>query len=81
MSNGQAGKGDTPRPFSVDQDTYANNWERVFGNKDDDTCAYSGLRNTSSYDSRSIEIQRLEMIGQLEQISQEYGLYELDNTP
>jgi hypothetical protein len=81
MSNGQNGKGDTPRPFSVDQDTYANNWERVFGKKDDDTCAYSGLLNTSSYDSRSIEIQRLEMIGQLEQISQEYGLYELDNTP
>ncbi len=79
MSNGQNGKGDTPRPFSVDQTTYASNWDRVFGKKtDDDTCAYSGLRSVTSYDSKSIEIQRLEMIVQLEQISQEYGLYEDD---
>jgi len=78
MSNGQNGKGDTPRPFSVDHKTYASNWDRAFGKKDDDTCAYSGLLNTTSYDSTSIEIQRLEMIAQLEQISQEYGLYEDD---
>jgi hypothetical protein len=29
MSNG---KGDTPRPLSVDVDTYKNNWEQTFGN-------------------------------------------------
>jgi hypothetical protein len=29
MSNG---KGDTPRPLSVDTDTYSSNWERTFGN-------------------------------------------------
>lgn len=28
MSNG---KGDTPRPLSVDQETFANNWELAFG--------------------------------------------------
>ena len=28
MSNG---KGDTPRPLSVDQETFASNWERAFG--------------------------------------------------
>lgn len=28
MSNG---KGDTPRPISVDQETFASNWERAFG--------------------------------------------------
>jgi len=78
MSNGQNGKGDTPRPFSVDQTTYANNWDRIFGKKDDDTCAYSGLRSVASYDSKSIEMQRLEMIAQLQQISEEYGLYEND---
>jgi len=25
-----AGKGDTPRPLSVDQKTFENNWERTF---------------------------------------------------
>ena len=29
MSNG---KGDTPRPLSVDTETYKSNWERTFGN-------------------------------------------------
>jgi hypothetical protein len=27
------GKGDTPRPFSVDSRTYENNFERTFGTK------------------------------------------------
>lgn len=30
MSNG---KGDTPRPLSVDQETFNSNWERAFGEK------------------------------------------------
>jgi len=30
MSNG---KGDKPRPISVDQETFASNWERAFGIK------------------------------------------------
>jgi hypothetical protein len=46
MSNG---KGDTPRPLSVDIKTYKNNWERIFTKKDD-TCEYSGLPSTQSYD-------------------------------
>lgn len=28
-----AGKGDTPRPFAVDEQTYADNWNRTFGAK------------------------------------------------
>jgi len=28
----EAGKGSKPRPFSVDQQTFDANWERVFGN-------------------------------------------------
>lgn len=31
MSDG--GKGSNPRPFSVDQQTYASNWEAIFGKK------------------------------------------------
>lgn len=51
MSNG---KGDTPRPFSVPQETYASNWDKVFGKKNDE-CAYSGLPSTASYDGPPIE--------------------------
>lgn len=32
MSDG--GKGSRPRPFSVDAETYASNWDRIFGRKD-----------------------------------------------
>lgn len=31
MSDG--GKGSTPRPFSVDNDTFANNWDAIFKKK------------------------------------------------
>ena len=31
MSDG--GKGDSPRPLSVDQNTFASNWEATFGKK------------------------------------------------
>jgi len=35
MSDG--GKGSNPRPFSVDQDTFASNWDRIFGKKEEKT--------------------------------------------
>lgn len=35
--NRNAGKGDTPRPFSVDPNTYAANWERAFGKRHEPT--------------------------------------------
>jgi hypothetical protein len=31
MSDG--GKGDSPRPLSVDQKTFASNWDAIFGKK------------------------------------------------
>jgi len=31
---GDGGKGSTPRPFSVDQTTFASNWELAFGKRD-----------------------------------------------
>ena len=49
------GKGDTPRPLSVDRETFESNWDKIFAkNSTDDACAYSGLLNTSSYN----EIQK-----------------------
>jgi len=35
MSDG--GKGSKPRPFSVDQKTFDNNWDRIFSKKEDNT--------------------------------------------
>lgn len=35
MSDG--GKGSKPRPFSVDQKTFDNNWDAIFGKKIDNT--------------------------------------------
>ena len=31
--NNPGGKGSAPRPYSVGQDTFADNWERTFGKK------------------------------------------------
>lgn len=28
------GKGSTPRPFDIDEETFAGNWTRIWGNKD-----------------------------------------------
>jgi hypothetical protein len=52
MSNG---KGDTPRPLSVDQETFASNWDRIFSNN----CEYSGLPSTASYDEPDREYAEL----------------------
>ena len=51
MSDNQAGKGDTPRPYSVDRNTFGSNWEKTFGaNKQQGkTCMYSGLPHTENY--------------------------------
>lgn len=32
----EAGKGDSPRPYSVDQKTFESNWDAIFGKKDKD---------------------------------------------
>lgn len=34
MSQAEAGKGSTPRPFSISEEEYAQKWERIFGKKD-----------------------------------------------
>jgi hypothetical protein len=50
MSNNQSGKGDKPRPYSVDPTTFESNWERTFGRKKEGkTCMYSGLPHVENY--------------------------------
>ena len=41
------GKGSKPRPLSVDQNTFDNNWDRIFKKPKWDH--YSGLPSTESY--------------------------------
>ena len=52
----QNGKGDSPRPLSVDKETFYDNWDRIFSNNDEiDTCAYSGLPAVHTYDTENME--------------------------
>lgn len=51
-----SGKGSAPRPFSVDQKTYQDNWNRVFGAKkqtqnldSQEWDSYSDLSNPNAY--------------------------------
>lgn len=62
MSHG--GKGDSPRPYSVDQKTFANNWDATFGKKkkktvDDDALnAYNDKRLVSKHDKEQLNLPR-----------------------
>ena len=33
----EGGKGDKPRPFSVDKETFESNWDKIFGKKKEKT--------------------------------------------
>lgn len=63
MSDG--GKGSSPRPYSVDQKTYADNWDQIFGKKEPKT------------DKEKQEKALDEMV----RISQELGLYDEYDSP
>jgi hypothetical protein len=55
MSN-QAGKGSKSRPFSVPQETFDNNWNRIFNKKkEENECHYSGLRSVKAYEEKKDE--------------------------
>jgi len=32
-NGGSGGKGSAPRPYSVDQNTFSSNWDKIFGDK------------------------------------------------
>lgn len=60
MSDG--GKGSSPRPFSVSQEQFANNWDKIFGKK---------LSNNPDRDPVRGD-QRINTMGQLEQFDEGY---------
>jgi len=39
-NNRDGGKGDTPRPLSVDQNTFEENWNRIFNEKPENTVEF-----------------------------------------
>ena len=59
------GKGDTPRPLSVDTQTYHDNWDRIFGKKQS-MCEYSGLPNMSTYEQKKFSTPDPEYTKELE---------------
>lgn len=69
MSDG--GKGSAPRPFSVSQETYANNFDRIF-RKDPRV-----IEDQKAEDEAFELIQkRQKALDELVRINQELGLYE-----
>ena len=51
------GKGDKQRPLSVDQKTFASNWDRAFSKNE--ICEYSGLPTPVTVESIQKEITEL----------------------
>lgn len=55
-----SGKGSAPRPYSVDQATFDQNWDRIFGRKKTtDWDHYSDLPSVDSYDVPVLENEEM----------------------
>ena len=55
-----AGKGSKPRPSSVDQMTFDQNWDRIFGKKNNTQWDhYSDLPSVDSYDIPVLENEEM----------------------
>ena len=70
-----AGKGDTPRPLSVDTETFKSNWEQTFGNTPEDNRA----RISASIEEIKLINEKIEQhkaAKELTELSQKMGLYD-----
>jgi hypothetical protein len=52
-----SGKGSKPRPFSVDPETYASNYDRIFGNKKTNKTTEPSSHENSHTESESDQSQ------------------------
>lgn len=59
MSDG--GKGSSPRPFSVDRETFNNNWDKIF--KKESWDHYSDLPSVDSYGDDELNLNTGEQNG------------------
>jgi hypothetical protein len=73
MSDG--GKGSNPRPFSVSQETYANNFDRIF-RKDPKVVEDQKAEDEAFEQAKKIQQMRQKALDEMVRISQELGLYE-----
>jgi hypothetical protein len=77
MSDG--GKGSSPRPYSVDQTTFANNWETIFGKK-----TPQEIDDAKAEDEAFAILERQKRekaLDELVRINQELGLYDEYDRP
>jgi hypothetical protein len=74
------GKGSSPRPFSVSQETYANNYDRIF-RKPDPRQVEDSKAEQEEFD-RILERQRREKaLDEMVRINEELGLYDEYDSP
>lgn len=81
MSDG--GKGSAPRPFSVSQEEFANNFDKIFGKKNIDKAeeihSDKGYELGTEEEQKEFDRKRREAaLDEMVRISQEMGLYDDD---
>lgn len=54
------GKGSAPRPFSVDANSFADNWERTFGKKNKTVTSPEEEVKNTRYNQETQEVKELE---------------------
>jgi len=54
----EAGKGSRPRPYSVDQSTFRNNWDSIFGKKKVEDSQPEILEGEEMWTQRVIDEQK-----------------------
>ena len=77
MSDG--GKGSSPRPFSVSQETYANNFDAIFRKPDPRV-----IEDQQAEDEAFAAVQRKQReqaLDELVRVNQELGLYDETDNP
>jgi len=78
MSDG--GKGSAPRPFSVSQEEFANNFDKIFGKKNIDKAeeihSDKGYELGTEEEQKAFAKKREAALDEMVRISQEMGLYD-----
>jgi hypothetical protein len=70
-----SGKGSSPRPFSVSQETYANNFDRIF-RKDPRIIEDQKAEDEAFEQIKKLQEIRQKALDKMVHINQELGLYE-----
>lgn len=66
MSQWHGGKGSASRPKQIDNETFANNWEKAFGKKDNEYESENPIERPFSYRERQQDLTELNSDGNRE---------------